>query len=141
MKQIGSLLPEDPKAITRESCVQSSPPSSRDEQLVLRVFAYMGAKYGHKWTSLITDDGTLQLMVHCWANDLSSVPGDAIKEALVKCTSEFPEWPPTVGQFKQLCMVGRDPTLIPPARQLEKPRDHALAMDSIEQMKSILGVK
>ncbi len=101
----------------------------------------MGAKYGHKWTSLITDDGTMELMKRCWSEDLRNIPGDAIGEALVKCTREFPEWPPTVGQFKQLCEIGRDPAMMPALPAPEPERDHDLAMSSFGEMKRILGVK
>lgn len=143
MQPIKDLLPENPKAITPESAESSRKTSkiSLDEELVVRIFAYMQAKYTHKWSSQIPDDGMYELMKKCWAEDLATVPREFIKQALSLCSKEYPEWPPTVGQFKQLCNVGRDPILIPPERQLEKPRDEKLALDSLAEMKKILGVK
>jgi hypothetical protein len=76
-----------------------------------------------------------------WGAVLKSIPLDDIKAALETCPDHYPEWPPTVGQFKELCMIGKDPILIPPERQIEKPRDHDLAMSSFAEMRRILGVK
>lgn len=140
MKQLNELLP-DPNQITVESCDSSEKPAPALNPRTVRLFEWFGAKYGHRWTSLITDDGTMELLVRSWAEDLAGIPDDAMRAAIQKCPTEFPDWPPTSGQFKQLCMVGRDP-LMQPGRQLPKGiRDDALALSALGEMKRILKVK
>lgn len=145
MKQISDLLPNPesltPNGLAEHSESKSNQAANLDEQIVLRIFAYLQAKYTHKWSSQVPDAEMMELMKACWAEDLRGLPNEAIRQALVSCTREYPEWPPTVGQFRELCMVGRDPITIPPERQLDKPRDEKLALDSLAEMKKILGFK
>ena len=66
----------------------------------------MAVKYSHKWTSQFSDDDFIDDAKKIWAMDLSGLTPDQIKQGLDMTAAEYPEWPPTVGQFKQLCKVG-----------------------------------
>jgi hypothetical protein len=63
----------------------------------------MIGKYGFLWTSLYSDDLIAKLAKQEWSKELGSLSYSAIKFGLDKCLTEFPKYPPTAGQFKQLC--------------------------------------
>lgn len=107
-----------------------------NEKLINRIFAYFSALYGQKWTSLVQNDDSMILAVNVWGKTLDGIEPETIKSVLEKLPAEYPNWPPTVGQFLALCKVGHDPAMHP---QLPKPRgDEQIALDALEQMKEIL---
>lgn len=58
--------------------------------------------YGQKWISLFQGDEAIEMWRVTWASGLQ-VDADQIKYALSLIGAEFPDWPPTFGQFKALC--------------------------------------
>lgn len=68
----------------------------------------MAAMYGHKWTSSygVEDDGT-------WRKGLSGLTTAQIGAGLVKCLERKPidgsDWPPTLAEFRALCLPEREP--------------------------------
>ena len=59
--------------------------------------------YGHKFTSIYSD-GDIQFEGEReWGRSLAGYSMDDIKRGLDKCVDEHPSWPPTIGEFKQLC--------------------------------------
>jgi len=58
--------------------------------------------YGHKWAGLFQGDEAIESWRITWAQGLD-VSAEQIKFALSRIGSEFPDWPPTFGQFKSLC--------------------------------------
>ena len=68
-----------------------------------RLFAVMTAVYGQKWTSLVIDEQMLNDMQQVWGHNLRNVDLDQMKLALDRLPREYPNWPPTVGQFAELC--------------------------------------
>ena len=138
MKKINELV-DVANLPTQTQCSSSRIGLSKQaEAVVTRLFAVLAAQYGHKWTSLITDEATLHSMELAWGSALEGINPMAIKQALDRLPSMNPNWPPTVGQFKEICNVGQDPVLLP---QLPKPRcDEKVALDAIEQMKKDLGI-
>lgn len=59
--------------------------------------------YGQRWTSQFTDDIGLRLAQEQWSKMLSGFSMDQIKAGLDRCVDDHPKWPPTIGEFKQLC--------------------------------------
>ncbi len=55
--------------------------------------------YGHKWTSSFgeSDDGT-------WLKGLQDLPLEMIREGLECCLTQTDTWPPTLPEFRQLCI-------------------------------------
>jgi len=73
-----------------------------------------------------------------WGHHLRNIDLDQIKAALDRLPREYPNWPPTVGQFLELTKVGKDPLMKP---ALPKPRgDEKIALDALAEMKEILNV-
>jgi hypothetical protein len=77
-----------------------------NEKIINRIFALMMARYTHKWTSQFAADTDMKLAKSVWADGLSGLANDQIKQALDMCIDEYPSWPPTLGEFKALCKVG-----------------------------------
>lgn len=83
------------------STIQSS-------RAVTRLFAVLGLKYGHRWISLFPDDEIQNEAQKMWSRELANISFERIGKAVDKLSFEYPSWPPTVGEFKQLCIVGME---------------------------------
>lgn len=71
------------------------------------MFAALAVKYGHKWSSYIGDEIEVQEEIEReWAVQLGKYNLMQIKKALDTVLDEFPDWPPTIGEFKAMCNVG-----------------------------------
>lgn len=99
MKHISELT-QNKKAITPELC-ESAP--KMPNKALARLWLLMGVKYGQRWTSQYPDEVTLKLAQAEWGSQLSSLTMDQIKTGLDNVVDEFPSWPPTIGEFKQIC--------------------------------------
>ena len=60
--------------------------------------------YGHKWVSIYPDSDVLIEAETEWGRALAGISLDDIKRGLDRCVDEYPSWPPTIGEFKQLCL-------------------------------------
>lgn len=77
-------------------------------------------------------------MEKVWGMTLASIATETIKQVLATLPKEYPNWPPTVGQFLELCKVGKDPIL---RQALPKPRgDEKIALQALNEMKQKLGI-
>ena len=110
-----------------------------NNNLLTRLFAVLAAQYGSKWTSLIQNEDAENAMRNVWGSTLHSVDPVVIKSVLDRLPVEYPNWPPTVGQFLELSKAGHDPTMQP---GLPKPRgDEKIALESLAEIKTILNIK
>lgn len=73
------------------------------DKVTSRLFAKFGLMYGHKWVSIYPDSDVLIEAEREWGRALAGLSLDDIKRALDRCIDLHPAWPPTVGEFKQLC--------------------------------------
>lgn len=76
--------------------------------------------YGQKWLSLFAGDDEVMTWRSTWGSGLK-FDAEEIKYALSRLGSDFPDWPPTFGQFKQLCEAMPKPYLSLPAPPKVKP--------------------
>lgn len=65
----------------------------------------MSGIYGQKWTSQFGDELSLRLAKEQWAKHLGEFSMDEIKRGLDVVVDRFPKWPPTIGEFKQICRL------------------------------------
>ena len=99
------------------------------------------AIYGQKWTSLIIDEQMLEDMQKVWSHHLRKEPVEDIKKALDRLPREYPNWPPTVGQFLELCRIGKDPSL-PEFVSLPRPwGDEKIANDAFAELRRMGMIK
>jgi hypothetical protein len=92
---------------TLESCENSKKISVLDDKVVTKLVAVMAAMYGQKWTSQLTDAGTMQLVKNVWAKHLGGLSSQDIARGLDACVIEHRSWPPTVGEFLDLSIRSR----------------------------------
>ena len=79
-------------------------------------------------------------MIDVWGSALAGVDPMEIKSALDRLPTDFPEWPPTVGQFLALCNVGKYD--LPEFKQLPRPwGSEEIAGSAFAELKSILRYK
>ena len=111
MKQLKTIIPSL-NQISLGSLERSRQISQQktplNEKLINRVFAVMLIKYTHKWASQFPDEEFIDEAKKVWAMDLSMLSADQLKIGLDTVIDQYPEWPPTVGQFKALCKVGEE---------------------------------
>lgn len=82
----------------------------------------MAGIYGHRWTSSYgesDEDGT-------WAVGLSGLTGRDLARGLNDCMKREGEWPPTLPQFRRMCMEYSVPEHrpFPPAERLVESDAH-----------------
>ena len=77
------------------------------------MFARMALMYGHKFMSLYGDTDVKIEAEREWGRSLSGFNLDDIKRGLDKCVDEYPSWPPTIGEFKNLCKFNSDELGLP----------------------------
>jgi len=140
MEHIKKLLPDPQNLTTLESCDSSGAESNLPTPILDRVFAVLTAIYGQKWTSLIIDEQMLVDMQKVWAYHLRDITVAEIKVALDKVPKDYPTWPPTVGEFMELCNFGKDH--LPEFKSLPRPYSAPeIAMPAFEQLRSVLKYK
>ena len=73
-------------------------------EIIFWVFTKLSLKYGQKWTSILTDDPEIRdAFAREWAEELSGLSHELIKYGVSRCSMAYPDWPPTVGQFRNIC--------------------------------------
>ena len=109
------------------------------DNLLTRLFGVLSGQYGNKFTSLIQTEQSEEVVRKVWGNALADIPAEDIGQALSKLPVDFPDWPPTVGQFLAVCKIGKDPIL---RQSLPKPPGNPeKALEAIEEMKRILNCR
>ena len=103
MKPIHELA----KATMQGSCGDSPKPSATPSKIIIRVFAVLAAQYGSRWTSLIQNEESESAMARVWGDSLDGIEPMRIKHALDELPKANPNWPPTLGQFIELCNIGK----------------------------------
>jgi len=79
-------------------------------------------------------------MQKVWAYHLRDITVAEIKVALDKVPKDYPTWPPTVGEFMELCNFGKDH--LPEFKSLPRPYSAPeIAMPAFEQLRSVLKYK
>lgn len=103
-----------------------------------RLFAVLGATYGHRFTSLITDDETLDAMYQIWWALIGKYDVDTIKLALDRMAVEFTNWPPTAGQFAEICKAVQVVEYAPALPHTRTKSEEKVALKALAEMKRIL---
>ena len=99
----------------------------------------MGMMYGHRWKTNygIEDDGT-------WRTGLAGLTQKQIGVGLVKCLERQQkngeeDWPPTLMEFRAMCLPERRDPIHRDALALPRPvQDPAVQVDAIKRMKEAL---
>jgi hypothetical protein len=96
----------------------------------------MSGIYGHKWVSSFGESDADD----SWAIGLSGFTGADIARGLKACMTSSEEWPPTLPQFRKLCMEFQTPAHrpFPPAdRLIESDELRQARKDKAAQMRAL----
>ncbi|QBQ54947.1 hypothetical protein [Nitrosococcus wardiae] len=77
------------------------------DKLITRLWAKMTQIYGHKWSSSYgdsTDQGKLTETARTWKKGLRGITGEQIAHGLARCLERDDPWPPTLPEFRVLCL-------------------------------------
>ena len=69
---------------------------------IQRLFSRMAASYGNKVSAMWGDCPQADI-IDAWRTGLQGFSGDQIGAGLQRMLDAYPEWPPTLGQFRALC--------------------------------------
>ena len=72
-----------------------------------------------------------------WADELGAMSLQQIKYALDIVVDNFPEWPPTIGEFKKLCKLAEIEPDYKPA-QIDNPTKPETFISALDAMKAAL---
>ncbi|KJV08015.1 hypothetical protein [Methylocucumis oryzae] len=79
---------------------------------IARLWRRMTALYGHKWQSVYGDvsdeKGALTDTAKIWVTELVGVNYQQIVTGISRLGNYYPDWPPTVFKFKELCLAGEN---------------------------------
>ena len=95
-------------------------------------------QYAQKFTSVFKDESEMDSWVETWSALECDV--DSMKAALARLPTEFPEWPPTFGQFKALLESQPVPYLsLPPPVKTQPSPEQAEKLESLIKAKTKSG--
>ncbi len=118
----------------------ASVPAHLPEAWVAKLQARMTAIYGQKFSSLFPDVEAAREWRETWAIALADLTGDQIAMGLDKLMKGAHEWPPTTGEFRDLCKpVVRAEHQRHPA--LSAPRDTKDRSAELAKIKAMLSKK
>jgi len=110
---------------------------------VIGIFSKLQARYTHKWNSAIDDDEIYELALVDWQEELAGLTSGQITYGLANLPKS---WPPTSGEFKDLC-EGKKETWqhntaaylpLEKSKALPAPRNKKLARKALAKIKLTL---
>ena len=108
--------------------------------MLTRVFAVLMGQYGNTFTAMISNDDAEAVTRNEWAKGLRGIPMEAIGKALDTLPDLHPKWPPTIGEFKAICNVGK--TDLPEFKALPRPwGSEEAANPAFDELRKILHYK
>ena len=78
------------------------------------------AMYGSRFQSLIRSPREADIWSETWAAGLAGVGPQELRRGYDACLVDHPDWPPTLGQFRELCIRKPHPSHVP---RIQAPRD------------------
>ena len=91
------------KTITQPGSMQQKQSCSPYSITIDILFQRMGDIYGKQWTMRFSNQLTLNSAKQEWANGLSKLSGQQIKNGLQECVFSGKEWPPSLPKFITYC--------------------------------------
>ena len=94
----------------------------------------MGAVFGAQWISAMSGE-TGPVAMAMWGQHLGDLPDEMIDRGVEACATEARDWPPSLAQFRQLCLgLGDDGAALAAAMRGDK--SNAIAAQLIPMVSS-----
>lgn len=146
MKSVSQLITlQSPESVvqtaSRIQVDESSKASSaaREQAVMARLWERMTEIYGHRWISAYGE-----AVNESWRRGLQGVSVEQIGRGLERLLEQGREWPPTLPEFRALCL--KDPAAPiapyhkPAPRLLEAPRNPEKARAALAECRRILAM-
>jgi len=138
MQHVSQLIIPPSEKSEQQTNAHDSVKQLTDNQM-RQVWERMAHMYGHRWTSNygVEDDGT-------WRKGLAGLSPEQIGAGLVKCLVRKPasgeeDWPPTLNEFRAMCLPERVPAIHRDYVSLPKPpQDKDVVDKSLSAMRGAL---
>jgi hypothetical protein len=113
-----------------------SSPNLRDSQpRIARIFFRFRGQYGDDKLPMLADRNLMAVTLTEWQCGLSEFSDAQIDAATGKAPEQYPDWPPTLGQFRKICKAeaeGNGPAH-PYFRALPESAEERKRLDAIGQ--------
>lgn len=100
----------DSKSVSEENKASASSTEIFSDKVMTKIWVRMLAIYGHKWAShlgsAVDADGRLSEAARTWQQGLVGVSLENLKTAFDALVLETHEWPPSLPEFRRLCLSG-----------------------------------
>jgi hypothetical protein len=101
-----------------------------DRKWAVRLGQVFKNSYGQKFTSAFKDEGEIEGWVTTWMQLECDL--DSMQAAIKALPSQFPEWPPTLGQFKALLGNQSKPYVsLPPPPKTQPNAEQAAILQKV----------
>lgn len=84
------------------------------ERIVSALWQRFKDIYGQKWTSLFQGAEAVESWRVTWGSAMAGFTSEQWKHGVDSVARAYPEWPPTLGQFRELCWIPQKPVLALP---------------------------
>lgn len=84
------------------------------ERIVSALWQRFKDIYGQKWTSLFQGAEAIESWRITWGGGIRGFTDEQLRHGVGKLASAYPEWPPTLGQFRELCWIPPKPCIALP---------------------------
>ena len=101
----------------------------RDKKRVAKLFLRLAAIYGPAWSSHYSGDTGILAMAE-WGDELVSLTDEQVRRGIDRCRRRI-GFPPSLPEFRQLCLLPWDPSQIASAVSRAMSHSH-LPLDEIE---------
>ena len=85
-----------------------------NEKWVSALWQRMKDVYGQKWTSLFQGAEAIESWRITWGQGMAGFSAEQWSHGVSRMATAYPEWPPTLGQFRELCFIPQKPMLALP---------------------------
>jgi hypothetical protein len=96
--------------VSEENKASASSTEIFSDKVMTKIWVRMLAIYGHKWAShlgaAVDSDGRLSESARTWQQGLVGVSLENLKTAFDALVLEKHEWPPSLPEFRKLCLSG-----------------------------------
>jgi hypothetical protein len=104
-----------------------------------QIFVRLANNYGTLFTGRFASVELAEAAKREWAVDLSRYTLMQIESALELCKTQYPDYPPTLGQFRKLCEQ-RTHAAHAEYKALPAPRNKPAALAALTKMRGLLKI-
>lgn len=87
--------------------------ASLPAQVVDRLFMVLSANFAHRWSSAFPNDAAISVAKAEWGKRLAGLTNEQISRGLDVLAESGKEWPPSIPEFRGMCLSVDEQALAP----------------------------